>query len=93
MGDGSTFCNKCGKQLLSIYERAEELCSECQEHQRSMKSSSFFCWACGTQIYAMNEIAQGVCDNCKAAILRKNQQELSIDLVLKKMLESLENKI
>jgi predicted RNA-binding Zn-ribbon protein involved in translation (DUF1610 family) len=70
--DTQFFCWSCGKQLESVDEISQRICSKCKQKIKELKSDEiFYCWACGKQLLHMSEIAQGVCHPCKASIIRK----------------------
>ncbi len=66
------FCWACGKQVLSIDEISQRICSTCKNTKKlHTEEDVFFCWACGKKLAGMGEVAQGICHSCRSAILRK----------------------
>ena len=72
MEEETFFCKRCGKQLTTIDEIEQGLCTTCTTAiDEITEKDTFFCWTCGKTLHTMHEKAQGVCDNCKASIIRK----------------------
>ncbi|MFW6119813.1 MAG: hypothetical protein ACOC80_02795 [Petrotogales bacterium] len=69
------FCDKCGKQLLTIDEIEFGICDICKGSiKKANTNKAFLCWACNSELATMEEIAQGICHNCKAYITRGLRQ-------------------
>jgi len=85
--DEQFFCWSCGKQLETINEISQRICSNCKQSGKKQKEvKTFFCWACGKELLHLGEVAQGLCNNCKASIIRKiyNPVKKTIPLVVQK---------
>jgi DNA-directed RNA polymerase subunit RPC12/RpoP len=72
VADTILFCEKCGKQLITIDEIKDGICIDCRgSMKKNVQYETFTCWACGNQLNSMDEVAQGVCQNCKRSIIKK----------------------